>query len=296
MHARLQAFIFLTIASAIWGFGIPLIKKGYSQTTPIEFLFYRYFSAMIICLPIAICQWKKIKFKRTALPELIGIGLLANVVSHILIYGGLDKTSSMETALITSLTPICIAIGGVFFLGEKIKSREWWGIVIAFLGSLVIVLEPIIFGNNQMSLSHTTGNLMVLANCLTWAGAMLWMKKVVKKYHPFAITFVTFTVACLSYLFILLFIQDGWQPLLMLSKPYGLAASLYQGIVGSVIALYLYQYGQKFVAASEAGLFNYLIPLFSVPLAILWLGEIPTLLLLVGGAIIIVGIVIAEKK
>ncbi|NMC35991.1 DMT family transporter [Candidatus Beckwithbacteria bacterium] len=296
MNKRNQAYLYLVFASAIWGIALPLIKKGYEQTTPMQFLFFRYLFAVLVSLPILIILWPKIKIKAKHIPELIGIGLLANFISHILMYIGLDKTSTVETSLLGSLTPILIVLGGAFFLREKITKNEKIGIIIVFLGSLLVVLEPLFLNGQGLSFDHTLGNTMILANCFTWGGAMLWMKKVAHKYHPLGITLISFIPTTVAYLITLLIMDPKLVNLDIFSQPIALSAALFQGILGSVLALFLYQYAQREVEASEATLFHYLVPLFSIPLAIIWLHEMPSTLFIIGGLIIIIGIVIAEKR
>ena len=296
MKKRTRSYLLLTLSAAIWGIGLPLIKKSYDQASPMEFLFHRYAFATVVSLPVVIIFWSKLKFKIKDLPELIGIGMLAGVISHILLYVGLDKTSAIEASLLGTLTPIFIVIGGGFFLKEIVTRSEKIGIAIAFLGSIVVVVEPFFNGDQGFNLNHALGNLMVLANCITWGAAMLWMKKVADKYHPFTIAFTSFVTAAVAYYFLVGLTVPDFTLGQIINQPLALTASLYQGILGSVIALLLYQLSQKFIEASEATLFSYLIPLFSIPLAMIWLGEMPTPAFIFGGLIVILGLIVAEKR
>jgi len=62
------------------------------------------------------------------------------------------------------------------------------------------------------------------------------------------------------------------------------------------LAYYLYVRAQKTIEVSEAVLFNYLQPLFTIPLAIFWLGESLSTSFIIGAIIIAFGLVIAEYK
>ena len=53
---------------------------------------------------------------------------------------------------------------------------------------------------------------------------------------------------------------------------------------------------QKSIEIGEASLFAYLYPLFSTPLAVVWLGEKITPMFIVGAVVITIGVVIAEIK
>ena len=67
-------------------------------------------------------------------------------------------------------------------------------------------------------------------------------------------------------------------------------------IVSGSLAYYLFNKAQKTIEISEASVFSYLYPLFSAPLAVLWLGESITPVFIIGGIIIAIGVTIAEVK
>jgi len=73
-------------------------------------------------------------------------------------------------------------------------------------------------------------------------------------------------------------------------------AVVYMGIFGSILGLTLYLIGQDKIEASEASLFTYLQPIFSVPTAILLLSESVSILNIVAIIIIITGVYLAEKR
>ena len=67
-------------------------------------------------------------------------------------------------------------------------------------------------------------------------------------------------------------------------------------LLSGSLAYYLYVRGQRTIEVSEAVLFNYLQPLFMVPLAVFWLGEKLSATFLIGAVIIAAGLFIAEYK
>ena len=296
MTNRAKAYLALLGNAAIWGLALPLAKKGFTETDPMTFLFYRYLFASIAGLPIFLFLNKKNLFKLKNLLEIGGLALFSNLLAHWLLYTGLDQTTALEASLLTTLSPIFIILGGAFFLKEIITNQEKIGIGLAFLGSLIIVLEPLWFNSQKLSFTHSLGNFMVLSYCFSWTIAALWLKKVAQKYHPFALFYLIFVINALG--FFPLAFRENAQLLTQnyFNLRYALAASLYMGTLGSLGAFYLYQYGQKFIEASEAILFTYLSSLFAAPIAILWLGDKLTLPFALGGMTVITGIILAESR
>jgi drug/metabolite transporter (DMT)-like permease len=70
----------------------------------------------------------------------------------------------------------------------------------------------------------------------------------------------------------------------------------YMALLSGNLAYFLYVRGQKSIEVSEAVLFNYLQPVFMVPLAIFWLHESLTASFIIGGIIITIGLMVAETK
>ncbi|MGI5828471.1 MAG: DMT family transporter [Patescibacteria group bacterium] len=296
MNKRHKAYAALIANALIWGAAFPLVKKGFEEIEPMAFLFYRYLIASLISIPILILFWRKLKCKVKDIPELLFIGFLSNCLAHWVLYVGLDKTSSIEASLLTSLVPIFIVIGASIFLKEKVTKTERVGVGVAFTGSMIVVLEPLIFQTQKLELEHFTGNALVFSYNIIWTLSILWMKKVAKKYHPFTVAAASFFASTVGFAILAFFENPSFLAINYLDKPLALSAFIYMGTIGSVAALFLYQYGQKQIEASEATLFTYLTTLFAVPLAILWLKETPTVPFILGALVIVSGIVIAEKR
>jgi len=73
-------------------------------------------------------------------------------------------------------------------------------------------------------------------------------------------------------------------------------AILYMSVMSGSLAYYLYFRGARTIEISEVALFGYLQPVFSVPLAVYWLGEELTPMFITGAGIIAVGIAMASYK
>jgi drug/metabolite transporter (DMT)-like permease len=296
MTNRTKAYLALLGNTALWGVALPLIKLAFKETSSFAFLFYRYFFAMVVSLPIIIFYWKKVGCKLKDLPELLGMGVLSTLLALGLLYFGLERTSAMEASLLSSVTPIFVVFGGILILKEKVPPHEEIGIALAFLGSLIIVVEPLLLGNQQMSFNHLLGNMLVILYNISWAVALIWMKKKAKKYHPFTISYTSFITGLVGFWLLTIIRQPDFDFTAIFSQTIPLMATIYMGIFGSVIAFFLYQYGQQYIEASEASIFGYLTSLFNLPLAVVLLGESPSPFFILGSLVTVIGIVVAEKR
>jgi drug/metabolite transporter (DMT)-like permease len=65
-------------------------------------------------------------------------------------------------------------------------------------------------------------------------------------------------------------------------------------VFGTVVSLFLWNYGARHVSSASAGAFIYSLPLISVLSAVVILGERITLPIIIGGALILTGVAIAQ--
>ncbi len=80
-----------------------------------------------------------------------------------------------------------------------------------------------------------------------------------------------------------------------MSPPF-LYGILYMSLLSGIAAYILYQYGLKYIEASEASIFYYLQPLVAIPAAVILLHERLSPLFIIGAVIIMIGVFLAEKR
>lgn len=295
--ARLRAYFELILAVAIWGIGASVIKFALGSLPPFVFLTYRFFLTVLILFPFFLAEKKKhIGFKDTAV--LAFIAILGSTVNLGLYFYGTKLSTSIDASLITSTAPILIIVAGAMFLREHITHREKIGIAVTLLGTLVIILQSFFESGPHSALSIFGNTLLFVCN-IAFAAYLILSKEVLKnKISPFTLTFATFLVGFITTIPLTLFEVKPGDILPMILR-LNLATQLsvvYMAVFSGAIAYFLYQKGQKTIEASEASVFQYLQPVATAPIAVLWLGEKITLPMIIGSVLVMIGIFLAEMK
>jgi len=293
---RLKAYIYLLIMAAIWGAAGPVIKFTLQGIPPFPFLAYRFaISAIFSVLFFTIFGIKLPKPKQN-LPLILLYGLMAFSIALGALFLGLEKTTVLDMTLLTLLGPLLVTVGGVIFFKDHITKQEKTGIAIIVSGATFTAISPIIMNHETLKLS---GNFLIILFLFADSIAILMAKRLVRQNIPsLTLTNIGFVVGALTIVPLTIFLYGYSETInLIISLPLKYHLGVwYMALLSGTLAYFLYVLAQKSIEVSEAALFRYLGPLFSIPLAVFWLGEKITIYFVIGAVLIVIGITIAEYK
>ena len=296
---RARAYIYLLIVAALWGAAGPVIKYTLAGIDPLPFLAYRLGVSALFSLAfflIKIKRGNKFKRLRANFPLVLLYGFLAVPLALGILFIALDKTTVLDLTLIGVIGPMIVTAGGAIFFHDHITRREKIGITIVLLGVLFNSFFPIFGAGSTLRL---TGNLLLLIFLLADAGSVLIAKKAVRnKIQSANLTNLAFLVGAVTLIPLTIFVYGASNLaniILELPLKYHLGV-WYMALLSGNLAYFLYVRGQRSVEVSEAILFTYLQPVFTIPLAVFWLGESLSVSLVVGAVIIAIGLIVAEYK
>ena len=292
--SRKRAFIELLIVAVIWGAATPIIKYTLGGFDTVTFLTYRFGLSTLFAVLSFIYLKNHIPKDKQTLFKLLGYSFLTSTVSLGFLFFGLENTTALDASLITLASPVLVTIAGVMFLKERVTSKEKLGMTVALLGTALTVIEPVVQNHGGVMLS---GNVLIIGYLISTAwGAVIAKELLRKDISPIVMTNTSFIIGFLTLLPVYL-IRGGLAINDFVSIPpsYHLGV-FFMAFLSGNLAYYLSTRAQKTLEISEASLFSYLYPLFSTPLAVIWLGEKITPIFVIGGITIILGVIIAEVK
>lgn len=202
----------------------------------------------------------------------------------------LELTLISDVAVLVSIAPLTTALmGAIFYRDERITWMSCLGMVIAFVGSVMLALKDgLVWGDSVL------GDLLAMLAALVWAFYSMALKRLNRTYSTLFITRKLFFYGVLSAL-PLLALQDSKVEWEALKQPEVWGNLLYLGLICSMAAYFIWGITVKRIGAVRASNYFYLSPIISMIAAAIWFGERTNAIAYVGCVLILAGVIIAEK-
>ena len=224
--------------------------------------------------------------KREDLPRIMWAGLLGITIYHVALNFGEVTVESGAASLIIAAGPVFTALLSAAFLRERLSFLGWLGIAIAFTGVAVISVS------GSRGLEFSPGALLLLLSAVVTAAYFIVSKPGLKKYSAIEYTAYAIWAGTIPMLVFL----PGLIEQMPNAAPSATLAIIYLGVFPAAIAYVLWSYALARMPASLLSTFLYLSPVLAMGIAWVWLGELPTVLTIVGGMVAIVGVVLVQTK
>jgi drug/metabolite transporter (DMT)-like permease len=270
-----------------------LIGKAISDLPPVTITFFRCFIAFLILLPIGLQELKK---NRSLLLQewkpIVSLSLSGIVLFNLFLYASLQFTSSTNVAVIETTTPVFSVILGMLFLKERLNRVQYIGIFLSLIGAIWVITKGswTIISQLQFNL----GDVLVLLAVIAWAVYSLLIKQ---HSHKFPLYGSLAVMLFLAVVVLLPFAALEWRTgILHLVEPQLIFGLLYLGIFPSVLALIFWNKGVAAIGPSRASIFLNLLPVFTIIGAVLFLGENVSIVQVIGGIVVVVGVYLSTKE
>ncbi len=179
--------ILLGIVVVIWGANIGIIKSAYQDFHPVHFAALRFALSGGLILFVVLLREGDLRIRREDWGTVLVMALPGTALYQILWSLGLDRTTATNSALILALQPIIAAAYVDLTKEESISRKEYWGMLLAFIGVLLIILKP--SARLHFSLETLYGDVLTLvaAGCFAVFSSS-WSKPLLKIYSPLRVT------------------------------------------------------------------------------------------------------------
>jgi drug/metabolite transporter (DMT)-like permease len=199
-------------------------------------------------------------------------------------------TTAAQAGMVTAILPILVMIVASLVLHEKTGIQGWIGAAAAVAGVCWLTLES---SPSENAPNPILGNFLEFLAMVCATGYMVTLRYLTVRYSPFFLTAIQALIGCVFY-FPLLFLPGTELP-----THFNAPSALAIGYLGAAITLGaygLYNYGLKYISASKSAVYVNLIPVISVFLAWLILGETFVRNQIFAAAVIMVGVWLSQKS
>ena len=187
MNNIIRKWIFLILLSLIWGSSFILIKKGLIGLTPLQLGSFRIIISSVIIFIFGFKSLKGLNKKHWKWLTISGF-LGSFFPSFLFAYAELEVDSAIASIL-NSLVPLNTLLLGYLFFKIKSNGFQVIGVIIGFIGALLLILEGYVMNTND---NYNYSILIILAT-LMYAANVNIIKRYLNDIRPLTITVANFT-------------------------------------------------------------------------------------------------------
>jgi drug/metabolite transporter (DMT)-like permease len=201
-------------------------------------------------------------------------------------YLGIAFTTASSAALLQAASPVMVAIGARLYLKERLRRRQWAGVILSALGVVLVVTRG--SWRAIVHLELLPGDFIILVGQAGWAVYTVYGKRVLAVHSPAVTTTAAYVLGSLMLLPVP-FVTARFFPAPDWASPTAWGVVAIQGILGAIAHVWWYE-GVHRVGASRAAIFMNLQPVVGVVLAWILLGETIEPAEIVGGLAVLAGV------
>ena len=275
----LKILLAMAFVVGCWAYSPTGIHIGLQAYDPGHLALLRFLLASLFMAVIA--GFKGIQLPRLQdLPLLLALGFFAVSLHHVVLNIGQQSVSAGASSVLAQSTPLFSTLLARFLFKDRVSVWRWGCVLTGFVGVVIVVS-----GDRGLGSIDAHGLLILLA-AVSWSVYFALQKHHARRYDGLTLVCYTVWSGTLLLLIYLPGLADS-----VASAPLRVQwAVLALGVFPSALAYLAWAFVLKHVDLSRATMTLYLIPPTAMGIASVGLGERPTLLVLVGSAVVLISV------
>jgi len=283
----LLGIVLLLTAMMTWASSFIALKSAIGPMGPMSVVFGRMIVASL-CFVYFIKGFMKLEFTKKDIKYILLMTAFEPCLYFIFEAKALQYTTASQAGMITSMMPLMTAIGAGIALKEVIGKRLLTGSAIAVLGAIWLSLSA---QSSENALNPLLGNTLEFLAMVCGAWYAIAIRYLSQR---FSALFLTAAQGFVGALFFLPLAIWEYNTLQMHPTMETFGWILYLGIVVTIGGYGMFNLALSRIEASKASVFVNLIPVFTVFLAYLFLGETLTPTEMMASGVILFGVVVSQ--
>jgi drug/metabolite transporter (DMT)-like permease len=272
----------------VWSVNYTVGKLTLTHIDALTLASFRFELSATLLLALYFSQRRRTPLRARDIWTFVYLGFFGFAVNQGCFVLGLSLTTSEHSVLIIALGPILILLLASAMKLEKLTMGKCLGMAISFCGVLLLETEQ----GSPLHSPLLLGDVITLCGTLGFAIYTVLGKRVSASYDTLSMN--TFNATAAAVIWLPLALRQGirldWKGVGLT----GWAGLLYMVIFSAVAGYLLFYWLLRHMEASRVVVVNYLQPVVVVLLSIPLLGEHPTARLLESGALVLLGVYLAE--
>ena len=265
MDKRYLALIAAFLATTIYGINHTIAKEVmpiYIESS--GFIMLRLLGATLIFWTISLFT-KNEKIESRDFLKIVFASILGMCTNMLAFFRGLELSTPINSGVIITLSPVLVLILSYFFLKERITLKKIVGILIGFSGAIFLILNSNKVGINAPNIP--LGNSFFLLNASAYAGYLIIVKPLTKKYNVFTLMKWLFLIGLIlsTPLTYNQFVDVNWSEL-----PWFALWRMIYVVIGTTFLTYLFNiYALNTLSPTTVSSFIYLQPIITIIFALI---------------------------
>ncbi len=277
----------LVIAMMVWASSFIALKSAIGPMGPMSVIFGRMFFASL-CFVYFIKQFSKLHFTKEDIKYIAVMTLFEPCMYFIFEAKALQNTSAAQAGMITSMMPLITAVAAGIILKEVITKKLVIGAILAVIGAIWLSISA---SSETNAVNPLLGNTLEFLAMVCGAGYAISSRHLSSKFSPL---FLTAIQAFVGAIFFLPFAIWEYNSIGMHITVNAALWTIYLGVVVTLGGYGMFNFALGRMEAGKASVYINLIPVFTVILAFLILGEKLKFFQIIASIIILSGVFISQ--
>ena len=289
-RSNVAAYVALTAAVLFWGLSFVATKVALETMPTFTLIFFRFGLSGLLFTAVSMMRGGLPRLTRRAHLKLFLMAVFEPGLYFYFETVGLQHTTAPKAALIIATIPVAVLVFARVLIGERIRLFSLVGILVSLAGIGVLITgDP---GFRWALGNHLVGDLLIIGAVVTAALYMVGARDLGRDYSAWDITCFQILYGALFYapMFLVEMSAMDWGAV----SGSSLLAAVYLTVFATVAAFLCYNFGLTRIQASRASVFINGIPVVTAVAAWVVLGERLTVLQAWGGAMVLLGVWMAN--